>query len=267
LSSSSQTTKTLLERIPLRPTNTNGSATAYVPTGTVKVSVQDNFIAVWLNGRYLHTFYNTLYSDGAYVGFTCRQAATYHIHFSEMDDLLSDIIVGARGNGMSVLSELVADRHILWRDETDGSMFFYKNRDWTDTIPDIISAVGEIQTDSFVTRVRAEGVGVSEVVDAELIREHGNTFVTMNARHANSIGEAREEALLLIDESWRNSLMKRYVLDVHPGLQPGDAATFIDLPNVGTSAMIVRGQAITIGFSGNNFVCDMQCDVAPWMRE
>jgi hypothetical protein len=258
--------KTLLERIPLRPTNLNGSATAYVPSGTLKVSVQDNFISAWLNGRYLHTFQSTLYADGLYIAFVSRQVATISIRMSELDDLLSDIVVGTRGNGMSVLSELIADRHILWRDEPDGSLYFYRTRAFVGHVPDVISAVAEIKTDAVISRMRAEGVGVSEVLDAGLMRTYGNTFATINARHANDVGEARKEALLLLDESWRNAFQKRYIMDVDPSLQPGDDATFADLPNGERSEMIVRGQSITIGFTGSNFVCDMQCDVAPAER-
>src|SRR5688572_13842926 len=76
------TAKTLLERIPIRPANLNGSVTTNVPVGTVKVSVQDNFISVWLNGRYLHTFHNTTILEGEKIAFVSRQAASFRVHVS-----------------------------------------------------------------------------------------------------------------------------------------------------------------------------------------
>ena len=250
-----------VERVPIHASNTNGAATAHVPAGTLKVSVQDSCFSAWLNGRYLHTFYHTEYADGLRVGFVSGQASTFHIHLSELDDLLADIVVGTRGNGMSVIGELLGDRHILWRDEPDGSLFFYKTRTFVGDLPDIVSAVSDTRTDAMITRMRAEGLLISEIYDVDLLRDYGNTFATVNARHANNVSEARAEARLLIDEAWRNAFPRRYIMDVHPGLQPGDAINFGELTN------IVRSQSITIGFAGNNFVCEMQCDAIPYARE
>jgi hypothetical protein len=168
----------LLEQVPIRPFNTNGSAAANIPVGTVKVSVQEDMFSVWLNGRYLHTFNNTAYPAGNNMAFVSRQAATFHIHVSELKDLLADIVVGVRGNGMSVLSELLADRHIFWRDEPDGSMFFFRTRPDVGELPDIVSAVSAMRTDTVVSRVRAEGLKISEMSDPFLLAKYGNTFVT-----------------------------------------------------------------------------------------
>jgi hypothetical protein len=135
----------LLERLRIRGTNLNGAPTTNVPFGTMKISVQDNRFSVWLNGRYLHTFESSLYPNGNYAAFSTTQASSYRIHLSKLDDLLSDIVVGTRGNGMSVLSELLADRHILWRDEPDGSMYFYRTREFAGILPDIVSAVSDVK--------------------------------------------------------------------------------------------------------------------------
>jgi hypothetical protein len=252
----------LLERAPIRPFNTNGSATANIPVGTVKVSVQDSMFSVWLNGRYLHTFNHTMYATAPNMAFVSRQAATFHIHVSELKDLLADIVVGVRGNGMSVLSELLADRHIFWRDEPDGSMFFYRSRIDQGVLPDIVSAVAAVRTDTVVSRVRSEGLKISEVSDPFLLGRYGNTFVTMNARHANDVTEAYREAILLINEQRAEAMSRRLVMDVHPGLQPGD---LIEWYNADPSyhdyrPLIVRSQVISIGFAGSDFVCEMQCD-------
>jgi hypothetical protein len=249
----------VLERTYIHPTNLNGAPADNMPVGTVKVSVQDNLFSVWLNGRYLHTFYSELYPTGDNIAFTSRQARSFHIHVSELDDLLADIVVGTRGNGMAALAELLGDRHILWRDEQDGSMYFYKTRQWVDDLPDIVSAVSSTKTDAVVTRIRAEGVGVSEIANTDLMRDYGNVFATVNARHANDVKEARAEAEYLIEENWRNSISKAIALVPHPALQPGDALWMptVDINN----SWIVRGQSVSIGFSGDNFVCDMQADL------
>ena len=255
----------LLERVPLYPTGMGG-AHVPAPTGTMKVSVQDTFISVWLNGRCIHTFENDLYPDGNNMAFVSRQAGLVsQLHLSALDELLADVVVGTRGNGMSVLSELLADRHILFRDTQAGALYFYKTREFVGDMPDIISSVSSTDTDDLITRLRAEGIQISEVVDLELLRKYGNFFATVNPRYANMIEETRSEALLLVDEGWRNASSRRYELVPHPGLQPGDAANFMDNPDT-PSAMIVHSQSITIGFNGNNFVCDMQAVVAPYER-
>jgi hypothetical protein len=254
---------TVIEDVPLRQTNTHGAATPYVPTGTVKVSVQDSFFSVWLNGRYLHTFYDARYSGSSrmYMALVSRQAAaSVYFHVSELDDLLADIVVGTRGNGMSVLGELIADRHILWREEPDGSLYFYKGRDYIGSLPDIVSGVSEIATDNVISRVRAEGLTISEVANLPVIHQHGSSFVTLNARHANDVGEARAEANYLIDESYYGSQPRRLTMDVHPGLQPGDTVEWFDHAASIWKAVSVRGQQITIGFMGSSFGCDMRVD-------
>jgi hypothetical protein len=250
--------RTLIERVPLRPTSLNGATTTPSPSGTVKVSVQDNLFSVWLNGRYLHTFYDTRYSDASRynMAFVARQACSIKVHISELDDLLADIVVGTRGNGMSVLSELIADRHIFWRDEPDGSLYFYKTRLYSSGLPDMVSAVTNSRTDSIITRLRAEGAKISEVASAMSL---GNSFATINARHANTLEEVRAEANFILYENLLSAHQYQLFMDVHPGIQPGDLTEFREASGT-WRGIAVRAQTISIGFTGQQLVSDMQCD-------
>jgi hypothetical protein len=254
-----------VERLHIWTDGLGGSNYARLAIGTIKVSVQDGYTSVWLNGRFLYTFVDTIHVTGTEVALYSSAVTSFKVHLSELDDLLADIVVGTRGNGMSVLSELLADRHIIWRDDQDGSMFFYRNRGWVGDMPDIVINARDTQTDDVVSRMRSEGLNISEIMDPALIKAYGNRFVTTNARYANNVEETHREALFLIDEGWRGSKPRTYSIVPHPGLQPGDAANFTERGV--QHDMIVRGQSMTIGFAGNNFVAEMQCDVIPFERE
>jgi hypothetical protein len=66
----------------------------------------------------------------------------------------------------------------------------------------------------------------------------------------------------LADEQRAEAMSRRLVMDVHPGFQPGDLMWWFDAdPSYNNiRPLIIRNQLISIGFSGNDFICDMQCD-------
>jgi len=240
----------VVEKVKYYPVSGVRNSLLPVPVGDCKVSVHDNVFSVWLNGRYFHTFYFDARQDGDKIAFFSN--AQIYARVSELDDLLPTVVIGVRGNGMSVLSELIAERHIMFREESDGSLFFYRSRQQGITVPDIISARSRIASDNFITRIRAEGVELAEVIDVPSMKDHGNSFATVNVRYANTLLEAEKDAILIMKETKQKANTTMYSMVVHPSIQPGDIVV------IDGDELIVTNQSIAIGFVGDTFACDMQ---------
>jgi hypothetical protein len=244
---------TTVEEIVFSPSSTGTST--YVPVGVLRVSVQDTFVSVWLNGRYIHTFCIEA-GTGKNVAFFSSFASGWTFRISELDDLISDIIVGTRGNGFTVIGELLSDRRVHFIEDHYGRLYFYKSRTPLpiQALADCVYEVSENRNFGVTTRVRAEGLKISEVGNSDFFLEFGNVFETINARFANNIEETSAEAREHILETWRNSTVRTFGMVFHPSIQPGDVFDY------GGDLRIVSSQQISLGLSEANLVCDTTCE-------
>lgn len=237
---------------------------AFPLVGTLKFSVHGNVFSVWLNHLFLMSFSDTTYATGNYKAFVGYNPSTvtgkvFTYRLSELDDLLADITVGVRGKGPNVLQELLGDRPVYFRTETDGSLFFYRNGTDVGRLPDIVTGLQKEDTDARVTRVRAEGVNVVEVADFEALSDVGNIFETINSQYGNNVPEITLDANAYLNRLKQHAASRTLSTVIHPALQPGDKGVFT-LPE-GDVTLQVLSTDFMLGFQGDSFVCDMQIQV------
>ena len=232
--------------------------------GTVKVSVHGAVFSVWLNHVLLMSYSNSSIPAGNYKAFVANnpslvagKSVTYRV--SELNDLLSDINVGVRGKGPNVLSDLLGDRAVYFRQEPDGSMYCYKTPTAIGTIADIIVGRSAEQSDTYVSRVRAEGVNVVETADFTALSDVGNIFETINDQYGNNASEILQDAGQYLSRLRQNAEVTTLATVLDPVLQPGDV---YDVPEEGrpTTYQVV-GTDFALGFQGDSFVADMQLQV------
>jgi hypothetical protein len=226
--------------------------------GTLRVSVQDNRFSVWLDHKLLHVFYSDTLASEAY------QYKAFIVHnplevtlpdmrfvYSELNDLMADIVVGTRGKGMAILGELTNNRRVYFRSEPDGSLLFYKTPESIGALPDIVISEQHEQADELVSRVRAEGIKVAEMAHMFVLWEHGNLFETANSVYAETVQDLVSDGNQLVELLYRRSDTRSLETVFHPALQPGDVGT-IDI--AGEEVEIgVMATSVSFGFNGDNF--------------
>jgi hypothetical protein len=198
-----------------------------VPDGTMRISVQDDTFSVWINDVFVHSFHDSAYDSGAYVGFYSNAAKTFSVHLSTLDDLVADITLGVQGNGMSAIGQIIQNRRVKFRSNADGHLFFYRRYDNVGTLPDIVASSSRIESDSVYARVRAEGLYIVETADFDLVRTHGNMLKTINVPFEDTINGLLKEADRDIAEQQQNADVTALETVLHPSLQPGDRATIL----------------------------------------
>ena len=235
-------------------------------SGILRVSVQDNRFSMWLNHRLIYTFYDETFSDEAYLykAFAIHnpQSTTVpdvHLRYSELSDLMSDIVVDVRGKGMSILGEMTNNRRVYFRCEPDGNLRFYKALEDIGSIPDIVISEQHEETDDLLTRVRMEGISVTEAVDWDAIAEHGNLFETANSMYANTVQDLLSESEHYFELRRQKSDVRNLEVVFHPALQPGDGgAIVIDGESIDVGIMSTN---VIFGFRGENFGVDASIEV------
>lgn len=136
----------------------------FAPHGTLRFSVQENDFGVWVEGVLVHVFHNGDFT-GDYLALSCSKDVSATV--SQLDDLISDIIVGTQGNAFSAINEVISDRVIYFADDQNGDLEFYRTRDDEGVLPDIVFSMQSEKSDTVVTRARIEGIQVGEVWDFE----------------------------------------------------------------------------------------------------
>jgi hypothetical protein len=226
--------------------------------GVLRVSVQDNRFAVWLNHKLLHVFYRDTFSVEAYQykGFVTHNplGATLppmRFLYSEMNDLMADIVIGTRGKGMSILGELTGNRRVYFRSEPDGSLFFYKTMSDVGNLPDIVISEQKEEVDELVSRVRVEGIKIAEIADFALLKDAGNLFETVNSMYAETVQDLVADGEKVIELIRQRSDVRSLETVFHPALQPGDTGV---ITIAGEETEIgVMASSVVFGFNGENF--------------
>jgi hypothetical protein len=227
-------------------------------TGTLRVSVQDDRISVWLDHRLLHVFINPYAANpyGSYAGVAVANSAMgsgpdVPCRVSELCDLMADITVGVRGNGMSVIGEMLDGRRVNFRCEPDGSLYFYKSNTDAGTLPDIVISDEKSDTDEAISRVRVEGISVAEIADFGLLSDIGNLFGTVNSKWADSVPGLVLDGQYYLAKAKSEAVTHQMQTVLHPAIQPGDKAK---LNIAGQLTDIhVMSTSVSFGFDGDNF--------------
>jgi hypothetical protein len=239
-----------LESIQLPSLNTDRA-------GVMRISIQDDRVAVWLNHKLLHSFIvPEAPVDGYYAGFAVQNPSLVGVpdvscRVSELCDLMADITVGVRGNGMSVISEMLDGRRVNFRCEPDGSLYFYKSNTDAGTLPDIVISDDKSEADEAISRVRLEGTRVAEIADFALLSDIGNLFETVNAKWADSVPGLVRDGQYYLGKARSSAVVHQMATVFHPALQPGDKAT-VNIAGQLTDICITSTH-VAFGFNDDNF--------------
>jgi hypothetical protein len=225
--------------------------------GVMRVSVQDDRVSVWLDHRLLHSFIvPDAPIDGYYAGFAVQNPSLVSVpnvscRVSELCDLMADITVGVRGNGMSVLGEMLDGRRVNFRCEPDGSLYFYKTSTDAGILPDIVISDEKSEADEVVSRVRVEGIKIAELADFDLLSDIGNLFETINSRWADSVPGLVRDGQYHLTTTKGHATAHQMATVYHPALQPGDKAK-VNINGQLTDIKILSA-VVAFGFNGENF--------------
>ena len=199
----------------------------FVPAGNMRISVQDDIFSVWMNDVFVHSFQDSAYDSGAYIGFYSKTAKVFNVYLSTLDELVADITLGVKGNGLSAIGQIIQNRRVNFRSDADGSVYFYRRYDDIGALPDIVASLNQTTEDGVYARTRAEGLYIVETADFDLMRQHGNMLRVINVPFEDTVQG-------LLNETQRNTADQARYADattlgtvLHPSLQPGDRATIL----------------------------------------
>ncbi len=217
--------------------------------------MQGNRISVWVNHVLVAAFVDDAPATGTFAGFMVSTSGSvalqHHACISEINDLMADITVGTRGQGMNVIGEMTQNRKVYFRNDPDGSMFFFKTPTAVGLLPDILISDDHEWSDDRLSRVRTEGILISEIADFDALQEIGNLFETTNSMWANTIGDLERDGKYYMNNLRQRSEVRTWEIVMHPALQPGDLVS-MPLHGENVSAGIIATQT-ALGFNGDNF--------------
>jgi len=227
-----------------------------LPSGVIKVSVQDNRMAVWVDHKLVHVFSNTMFASGNYAAFAVYNPAntaqfTFHGRVSELNDLMSDLTVGVRGKGMAVIGEMTKDRRVTFRCEPGGGLLFFKTPTDVGTLPDLVISEAREELDDEISRIRVEGLQIVELADFEVLSRIGNIFETINSPYAETLTDLQRDGNYHMQLLAHRSNTRSWDVVFHPALQPGDSGNIIvDGQSVD---VCVISTGVSFGFDGESF--------------
>ena len=162
--------------------------------GWVTVSFYENYISVWCEGKFIHSFVVETW-DGTFFAITGTYASPIEVDMPEACIRTDNFILDAGKRGAMLLSELIGARRFFYQDDKDGCLRIFRGRTEVNTeqTPYTLEVENtQAESDgSIVTRLRVEGAEVEEHYDYEMMRLLGNLFHVMNINEVNSVYDAR----------------------------------------------------------------------------
>jgi hypothetical protein len=201
----------------------------FTPTGTVTISAQGDVFSVWIAGRQVTSFFDDAYPDGNYAGLLAYGTVTINADWSELDILTDNFVLDMGRRGQQLLDGLIGPKRIFYLDDQSGGIRMGRMRttgaaDFT--VTDLtIERAGTVFDASQMTRIRAEGAEIAEIVDYTELRNEGNLFAMINATEANDYWETYEEAQRILAEAKSTQSVISPTLFVDPRVEPEDIIT------------------------------------------
>lgn len=185
------------------------TATDYIPstlllTNSFTVSVHDNFISAWENGRLIAFFVDNSTPQGN-LSFFAMESGTgnVNIDWPELDLRVDNFIMESGARGAQMIGKLIGEKHIYFNDRPDGSVHFFRNRTMVNNgspITTLAMASNVYDETQRATRIRVEGGGVAEAFNPTYMAEYGNLYALLNLTEVNSDADAVDEANYLIED-------------------------------------------------------------------
>lgn len=233
--------------------------------GYWRVSIFDDAMSVWRNGRFVHTFTLTEQDAaklGKYARVTKTAAGTVTVKVSEPNLRVDNFILDAGRGGDQLLAELIGEKRFYYQDNGDGTLRLFQKRVVvnSEAAPyDLAASEDETESDSqLATRVRLEGTDVCEKLDASLMIQYGNLFYQSNMREINSIADAEYFAAHLLEDFSTRAVSKRFTGGADPRIEPNDEVYVSVAGN--SKKVIVDGIGFSLTANEQGAVFDMDID-------
>ena len=145
--------------------------------GWVTVSFYENFISVWCEGKFVHSFVidqADVDAGGSLFTITGTFGTPIEVDMPEACIRTDNFILDAGKRGAMLLSDLIGNRRFFYQDDMDGNLRIFRGRKEVNTAetPYALEVENTAQESdaSIVTRLRVEGAEVEEHYDYEMIR-------------------------------------------------------------------------------------------------
>lgn len=231
--------------------------------GWVTVSVQKSTFSVWIGGRLVHSFEDTLHAAGAFAGVVGYGDVDFDVEWSKLDHFIDNYILDMGARGAQLLNRLIGAKRVVYMDDQNGGL-------WMDLLatggaaqyscPPLGFSIMRSNLDiDRVSRVRAEGTDIAEIVDFERLREDGNLFALVNAREANDAWQVLKEAYAVMRDAVSSATTAAINTAADPRVEPNDVVEF-PTPE-GNETVVVDGVTYRLVQTENSAAFDMRLEV------
>ena len=228
------------------------------PIGTVTISVQGTSFSVWVGGKFITAFYDSEYDFGTKAGLLAFGTVTVNADWSALDILVDNFVLDMGRRGAQLLNGLIGPKRIFYLDDQSGGLRMGRMRatgaaDFTAN--DFTVEKAETEFDAAqISRVRAEGAEIAEVVDYAALRSEGNLFALANATEANDYWETYDEALLILAEAKSSANVVAPTGLIDPRIEPQDIVT------IGADTLIIDRVRVNLTSNENDAIMDMSAE-------
>lgn len=199
------TTPQLIERYNLDFTYADGPST---------ISVHDEFISVYIHDKHIHTFVDRdsaiVQADEVvplpqwYAGVVLHNTCDVDPLWTEVSQRCDNYVLNMGARGGSLLSRLIGEKRIYFTDDMAGELRMFTDHVTINSgsaVDFLMDQTTRASEESLFTRVRIEGMEVSEQFDTDAIIEHGNLFALANTSELIEYDDHYREALNLLEDA------------------------------------------------------------------
>ena len=199
------------------------------PAGTITISVQGEVFSVWFEERFMAGFTDSDHTDGGYAGIISYGTVTIDVDWSELDIRTDNFVLDMGRRGQQLMDSLIGPKRIFYLDDQSGGIRMGRMRSSGAGDYEIVDLTVEKASTQFdasqMTRLRAEGAEIAEIVDFAEMRTEGNLFAMVNATEANDYWETYEEAERILAEAKSTQSILSPEGFVDPRVEPEDIIT------------------------------------------
>ena len=240
--------------------------------GLYRVSLYEGQLAVWANDQLIHVFDIGDPADDTFALFpgTDMKLEAYFLsgtayqgpfkfRWYRLDDRFDNFVMDMGGRGAQLLSKLIGEKRIYFRDGSGREVLIYRDRDLvaTQAAPSSLAVqFGEASSDTELkTRALIEGAHVVEILDKESMRDKGNLFALINSTELNSKSALTDEAYAAIADVQARGSIRNMAGAADLRIEPGDVV-WVRF-DTETLKMLVSALSIAMSFEEDGATYDM----------
>lgn len=234
----------------------------------ITISLFEDHLSVWIGGRFIHAFHLSDY--GIEVGYgsmnaVCSSTAcVLDVHWAQCDQLRDNYIFDMGTNGTSLLSDLIKERRIFFRDDEDGYLELLRDRE---TISDqgfypldfAVMASSNTNDTDFATRIRLVGGEIAEGLSRSALASYGNVFRLKYSQLLDYEEEVMEEALRGLVDATATMNSYSIVGPLYPQIEVNDVVYCVVNGNQAMN-VVVDSIEISLAIADSEIFCDMQIE-------